>query len=78
MKRYFLHAGRLAGDTLRHSSAAIAALLFAAARGLRLLPDELPTQLTGTINLFEWVAGGLGLFFIFLNKLYQRTEKHHE
>ncbi len=78
MKRFILHASRLAGDTLRHSSAAIAALLFAAARCLRLLPDELPAQFTGTIHLFEWVAGGLGLFFIFLNKIYQRTEKHHE
>ena len=78
MKRFILLASRLAGDTLRHSSAAIAALLFAAARCLRLLPDELPAQLNGTINLFEWVVGGLGLFFIFLNKFYQRTEKHHE
>ena len=78
MKRVFLYMSRLVGDTLRHSSAAIAALLLAAFRGLRLLPDELPTQFIGTINLLEWVAGGLGLLFICLNQFSQRLEKNHE
>ena len=78
MKRNNRLAGWLAGDALKHSSAAIAALMFAAVRGLRLVPDELPTMFLGTINLLEWAAGCLGLVFIFLDKFYKRSEKEYE
>lgn len=77
MKRIYRQLSGWLGDALRHSSAAMAALLFAGFRGLRLLPDELPALFIGTIDVLEWAAGSLGLFIIFLDKFNQRKEKDH-
>lgn len=77
MKRIFQKLSRLAGDVLQHSSAASVALLYAAVRGLRLLPDDLPGQIVGTVTVLEWVFGCLGLAMFLMDKFYFRTEKEH-
>ncbi|MDJ0917664.1 MAG: hypothetical protein QNJ05_07865 [Woeseiaceae bacterium] len=74
MKRSIPPAPRLTGDTLKGASAAIAALLFAAARGARLLPGDLSDRFTGTIDLVEWAAAALGLLVVVIEKLDKRME----
>ena len=78
MKRIYSNLSRLAGDLLQQSSAAVVALLFAAARGLRLLPDDLPGHFLGTINALEWTLACLGLAFVLKDKFYPLTEKDHD
>ena len=78
VKRIYLKFSRLAGDLLQQSAAAVLALLLAAVRGLRLLPDDLPGCFTGTINVLEWAVGCSALVLVFIDKFYSRREKNHE
>ena len=78
MKRIYLKWSRVAGELLQQSSAAVVALLLAAVRGLRLLPDGLPGHFVGTIDVLEWVVGCLGLVVVLMDKFYFRTEKDHD
>lgn len=78
MKRRYLKLSRVAGELLQQSSAAVVALLIAAVRGLRLLPDDLPGHILGTIDALEWALACLGLVFVFSDTLHRLTEKDHD
>ena len=74
MKRMYLLASQLVRNTTRHASAVTAAVPYVILRVLRLVPGELPVELSVSASILECAVGFLGLFFI----LRRRSNKHTE
>ena len=74
MKRLYLLANQLLGNTTRHASAITAAVPYAVLRMLRLVLGELPVELFISTSILEWAVGFLGLFFILCRRLNKQTE----
>jgi len=74
MKRLYLFANQLVGNTTRHASAVTAAVPYAVLRVLRLVLGELPVELFISANILEWTVGFLGLFFILRRRSNEHTE----
>lgn len=74
MKRMYLLANHLVGNTKRHATAVTAAVPYAILRVLRLVLGELPVELFISASILEWAVGFLGLFFILRRRSNKQTE----